>query len=136
MCTLDSSGSGLGPVVGSCEHGHEPSGCIKDDKSFGRLGDLAPPSFRCTSDPSGSRDVSRTRSVAKPCPYWREGTLAVGLPEISLRADRTSTQQSTDSNSAWGGGGYVLCVLYVKRRRIFYVRFRYTLIIQQTKKKK
>jgi hypothetical protein len=26
---LDSSGSGLEPVEGSCEHGKEPSGCIK-----------------------------------------------------------------------------------------------------------
>jgi hypothetical protein len=26
---LDSSGSGYGPVAGSCEHGNEPSGSIK-----------------------------------------------------------------------------------------------------------
>jgi hypothetical protein len=26
---LDRSGSGLGPVEGSCEHGDEPSGSIK-----------------------------------------------------------------------------------------------------------
>jgi hypothetical protein len=26
---LDSSGSGWGPVEGSCEHGNEPSGSIK-----------------------------------------------------------------------------------------------------------
>jgi hypothetical protein len=26
---LDSSGSGYGPVVGSCEHGNGPSGSIK-----------------------------------------------------------------------------------------------------------
>jgi len=26
---LDSLGSGLGPVTDSCEHGNEPSGCIK-----------------------------------------------------------------------------------------------------------
>jgi hypothetical protein len=28
-CGLDSSGSGQGPVAGSCEHGNEPSGSIK-----------------------------------------------------------------------------------------------------------
>jgi hypothetical protein len=28
-CGLDSSGSGYGTVVGSCEHGNEPSGSIK-----------------------------------------------------------------------------------------------------------
>jgi hypothetical protein len=28
-CGLDSSGSGQGPVVGSCEHGNYPSGSIK-----------------------------------------------------------------------------------------------------------
>jgi hypothetical protein len=28
-CGLDRSGSGLGPVEGSCEHGNEPSGSIK-----------------------------------------------------------------------------------------------------------
>jgi hypothetical protein len=28
-CGLDSSGSGYGPVVGSCEHGNEPLGSIK-----------------------------------------------------------------------------------------------------------
>jgi hypothetical protein len=28
-CGLDTSGSGLGPVVGPCEHGNEPSGPIK-----------------------------------------------------------------------------------------------------------
>jgi hypothetical protein len=28
-CVLESSGSGYGPVVESCEHSHEPSGCIK-----------------------------------------------------------------------------------------------------------
>jgi hypothetical protein len=28
-CGLDLSGSGLGPVKGSCEHGDEPSGSIK-----------------------------------------------------------------------------------------------------------
>jgi hypothetical protein len=27
-CGLDSSGSGHGPVAGSCEHGNEPSGSI------------------------------------------------------------------------------------------------------------
>jgi hypothetical protein len=28
-CGVDSSGSGWGPVAGSCEHGNEPSGSIK-----------------------------------------------------------------------------------------------------------
>jgi hypothetical protein len=28
-CGVDASGSGLGPVVGSCEHSNEPSGSIK-----------------------------------------------------------------------------------------------------------
>jgi hypothetical protein len=28
-CELDSSGSGYGPVLGSCEHGNESSGSIK-----------------------------------------------------------------------------------------------------------
>jgi hypothetical protein len=28
-CGLDTSGSGWGPVVGSCEHGNEPSGSVK-----------------------------------------------------------------------------------------------------------
>jgi hypothetical protein len=28
-CGLTSSGSGWGPVAGSCEHGNEPSGSIK-----------------------------------------------------------------------------------------------------------
>jgi hypothetical protein len=28
-CGLDSSGSGQGPVAGSCEHGSVPSGSIK-----------------------------------------------------------------------------------------------------------
>jgi hypothetical protein len=28
-CGLDSSGSGKGPVTGSCGHGNEPSGFIK-----------------------------------------------------------------------------------------------------------
>jgi hypothetical protein len=31
-CGLDSSGSGWGSVAGSCEHGNEPSGSIKDEK--------------------------------------------------------------------------------------------------------
>jgi hypothetical protein len=29
MIGLDSSGSGYGPVIGSCDHGNEPPGCIK-----------------------------------------------------------------------------------------------------------
>jgi len=29
VCGLDSSGSGQGPVAGSCEHGNEPSDSIK-----------------------------------------------------------------------------------------------------------
>jgi hypothetical protein len=28
-CGLDASGSGYGPVAGSCKHGNEPSGSIK-----------------------------------------------------------------------------------------------------------
>jgi hypothetical protein len=28
-CGLDSSGSGWGPVTGTCEHDNEPSGSIK-----------------------------------------------------------------------------------------------------------
>jgi len=28
-CRLDSSGSGQGPVAGTCEHGNEPSGSIR-----------------------------------------------------------------------------------------------------------
>jgi hypothetical protein len=31
-CGLVSSDSGYGPVVGSCEHGNEPSGFIKGEK--------------------------------------------------------------------------------------------------------
>jgi hypothetical protein len=31
---LDSSGSGQGPVAGSCEHGNEPSGFHKDVAKF------------------------------------------------------------------------------------------------------
>jgi hypothetical protein len=33
-CGLDSSGSGLEPMVGSCEHENEPSGSIKGGKSL------------------------------------------------------------------------------------------------------
>jgi hypothetical protein len=29
MCGLQVSGSGMGPVAGSCEHGNEPSSSIK-----------------------------------------------------------------------------------------------------------
>jgi hypothetical protein len=29
LCGLNSSGSGQGPVAGSCEHGNEPSGFVK-----------------------------------------------------------------------------------------------------------
>jgi hypothetical protein len=31
-CGLDASESGQGPVVGSCEHGNEPSGFIKGEE--------------------------------------------------------------------------------------------------------
>jgi hypothetical protein len=34
-CGLDSSGSGQGPVAGSCEQGNEPSGSIKDAEFLG-----------------------------------------------------------------------------------------------------
>jgi hypothetical protein len=30
-CGLDESGSGMGPVAGSCEHGNEASGYIKGE---------------------------------------------------------------------------------------------------------
>jgi hypothetical protein len=30
---LDSSGSGQGPVAGSCEHGNEPSGSMNNPKN-------------------------------------------------------------------------------------------------------
>jgi hypothetical protein len=30
-CELDASGSGQGPVVGSCEHGNRSSGSMKDE---------------------------------------------------------------------------------------------------------
>jgi len=32
MCGLDASGSGYGPVAGSCERGNEPSDSIKDEE--------------------------------------------------------------------------------------------------------
>jgi hypothetical protein len=31
-CELDASGSGLGPMVGCCEQGDEPSGSIKGEE--------------------------------------------------------------------------------------------------------
>jgi hypothetical protein len=36
---LDSSGSGQGPVAGSCEHGNEPSGFIKGREFLDQLRD-------------------------------------------------------------------------------------------------
>jgi hypothetical protein len=33
----DASGSGYGPVAGSCEHGNEPSGFIKGEEFFDEL---------------------------------------------------------------------------------------------------
>jgi hypothetical protein len=36
---MDSSGSGYGPVAGSCEHGYEPSGSIKGGGFVGKLSD-------------------------------------------------------------------------------------------------
>jgi len=36
---LDSSGSGQGLVVGSCEHGNEPSGSIKGRQILDQLSD-------------------------------------------------------------------------------------------------
>jgi hypothetical protein len=35
MCGLDVSGSQLGPVVGCCEHGNEPSSSIKGGGNSG-----------------------------------------------------------------------------------------------------
>jgi hypothetical protein len=35
ICGLDASGSGQGPVTGSCEHGSEPSGSMKGGAFFG-----------------------------------------------------------------------------------------------------
>jgi hypothetical protein len=37
-CEQDESDSGQGPVVGACEHGNEPSGCMEGREFF----DLAP----------------------------------------------------------------------------------------------
>jgi len=36
---MDSSGSGEDLVVGSCQHGNEPSGCIKDGEFLDQLSD-------------------------------------------------------------------------------------------------
>jgi len=36
-CGLDSSDSGLGPVVGPCERSNEPSGCIEGWEFIDRL---------------------------------------------------------------------------------------------------
>jgi hypothetical protein len=33
-CGLDASGSGQGPIAGSCEHGNESSGSTKDREFF------------------------------------------------------------------------------------------------------
>jgi hypothetical protein len=33
-CEMDASGSGYGPVAGSCEHGNEPSGSMKGREFF------------------------------------------------------------------------------------------------------
>jgi hypothetical protein len=38
-CELDASDSGQGPVVGSCEHGDEPSGFIKGGELLDWLSD-------------------------------------------------------------------------------------------------
>jgi hypothetical protein len=38
-CGLDSSGSGQGPVAGSCEHSNEPSCTIKDGEFLDLLND-------------------------------------------------------------------------------------------------
>jgi hypothetical protein len=35
VCEMDSSGSGLGPVAGSCEHGNETWGLIQGGNLFG-----------------------------------------------------------------------------------------------------
>jgi hypothetical protein len=36
-CGLDSSGSGMGPVVGSCQHGNVPSGFMKGREFLDQL---------------------------------------------------------------------------------------------------
>jgi hypothetical protein len=38
-CGLDSSGTGCGPVAGSCEHDNEPSGSIKAEEFLDYLSD-------------------------------------------------------------------------------------------------
>jgi hypothetical protein len=38
-CGLDSSGSGQGPMAGSCEHDSEPSGCMKGRKFPDQISD-------------------------------------------------------------------------------------------------
>jgi len=38
-CGLNLSGSGYGPVAGSCEHGNEPSGSINCGKFLEQLSD-------------------------------------------------------------------------------------------------
>jgi hypothetical protein len=39
-CGLDSSGSEQRPLAGSCEHGNEPSGSIKDREFLDLLNDF------------------------------------------------------------------------------------------------
>jgi hypothetical protein len=38
-CGLESSGSGQGPVAGSCEHSNEPLGSIKGEEFLDKLSD-------------------------------------------------------------------------------------------------
>jgi hypothetical protein len=40
-CELDSSGSGQGPVVGSCEHDSEPSGSVKGGEFLNWVSDCS-----------------------------------------------------------------------------------------------
>jgi hypothetical protein len=40
MCGLNSSGSGQGPVAGSCEHGNEPSGSVRGGETVNLLSDF------------------------------------------------------------------------------------------------
>jgi hypothetical protein len=55
--------------------GLEPSDCVKDEKSLGRLRDPATPSVRCSPDPSGSHGVGRIRSVAQALSLLARGVL-------------------------------------------------------------
>jgi len=60
-CGLDTSGSGLGPVAGCCEHGNEPSGSVKGGELLDWLRDcqlLKKDSVPCSSS-SSSKHINR-----------------------------------------------------------------------------